>query len=281
MRITKALIIDDPWIGHILDGSKTWEMRSSAASHRGSFGLIRKGTGAVYGIARLVDVGAPLSPSEMLATFQYHRIPENMIRSGQVEKWTTPWKLADVRRLASPVPYRHKSGAVTWVELDEAASAAIAGQLGELPAPVPPQARTTAINGAIPARQVAQAAISTSSPDSEPPAMATAGGGGRLIGEVEINQANLDHNHFYLRSVFDRFPADAVGGSNKASAAKRSVTVDWGGPEPVVTDLDGQKKFFRARGWVGAFYKLNRAEAGDRLRVEEIAPYRYRVSLVR
>ena len=35
MRITKGLIIADPWIGYILEGTKDWEMRSSGASHRG------------------------------------------------------------------------------------------------------------------------------------------------------------------------------------------------------------------------------------------------------
>lgn len=119
MKITKGLIIADPWIGHILNGTKTWEMRSSATSHRGWFGLIRKGTGAVYGVAKLAEVGGPLSPSEMIATFHRHRIPEHMIRSGEVEKWSRPWKLTDVRRLDRPVPYRHKPGAVTWVNLDD------------------------------------------------------------------------------------------------------------------------------------------------------------------
>src|SRR3546814_915548 len=130
MRITKGLIIADPWIGYILGGTKDWEMRSTGASHRGWFGLIRKGTGAVYGVARLIEAGAPLSPEEMIATFERHRIPEHMIRSGEVAKWNTPWKLADVRRLDRPVAYRHKSGAVTWVELDDAAVDGIASQLG-------------------------------------------------------------------------------------------------------------------------------------------------------
>jgi hypothetical protein len=122
MKVTKALIIADPWIGFLLDGSKTWEMRSTGASHRGWFGLIRKGTGAVYGVARLVDVGHPLTPSEMMRTFEQHRIPETMIRSGAVAKWNTPWRLADIWRLPAPVAYHHKSGAVIWVELDSQAS---------------------------------------------------------------------------------------------------------------------------------------------------------------
>ena len=106
------------------------------------------------------------------------------------------------------------------------------------------------------------------------------GGPGRLIGEVTINEANLRYNHFYLRPLIDQFPDDVIGGSNKMAEAPNMVLIDWGGPEPVRTDIDGKdKKFFRARGWIGAFYKLNHAEPGDRVVIHETAPYRYRVSL--
>lgn len=312
--ITKGLIIADPWIGYILDGSKTWEMRSSGASHRGWFGLIRKGTGAVYGVARLDDVGVPLSPAEMVASIDRHRIPESMIRFGEVAKWNTPWKLADVRRLARPVPYRHKSGAVTWVELDTTAIESIASQLeGTVPAvdvmrqPAPkrraPERSSPSDDSETVRVDISQrgqklyidiewddgqpergrvAPRVSSAPSAPAPARAAATlkpANGRAIGEVTITDGNIAHNHIYLRSFFDRFPADAIGGSNKASAAQRDLTIDWGGSEPVVTDLDGSKKFFRARGWIGAFYKLNRAEAGDRVVVEQTAPYRYQVRL--
>ncbi|WP_269930177.1 hypothetical protein [Aminobacter sp. HY435] len=289
MNITKGLIIDDPWIGYILDGSKTWEMRSTGASHRGWFALIRKGTGAVWGVARLVDSGAPLSPHDMIAAFEKHRIPAEMICSGQVAKWNTPWKLADVRKLSSPVAYRHKSGAVTWVELDERASSEIVRQLGsisledksETTTPAPATGFLQKVRDVFASKPTVP---SPGAPSAAPAVQAkpvASNGHGRLIGEVPVTRGNIDNNHIYLRSIFDKFPADAKGGSNKASAAKKEIIVDWGDPDTVRTDLDGEKKFFRARGWIGRFYKLNRAKAGDKVRIEEIAPYRYRVSLVR
>lgn len=79
MQVTKGLVIADPWIGYILDGSKTWEMRSSETSVRGPFALIRKGTGAVWGVATLANVGWALTPEEMLETVNKHRIPAEMI----------------------------------------------------------------------------------------------------------------------------------------------------------------------------------------------------------
>ncbi len=278
MRITKGLIIADPWIGYILDGTKDWEMRSSATSHRGWFGLIRKGTGAVYGVARLTDVGRPLSPAEMMAAYEHHRIPDHMIRSGEVAKWNTPWVLADVRGLSRPVSYKHKSGAVTWVELDEAATEGLASALRGI---VSFDSRANdQLSEAFVEKPPSESLSQPSAEPSRPIPPAAMSRGSRWIGGIEIKEANIRNNHFYLRPLIDRFPADVIGGSNKASAARRLVTIDWGGPESVQTDIDGKdKKFFRARGWIGAFYKLNSAQAGDVVVIEETAPYRYRVRL--
>jgi DNA polymerase III subunit epsilon len=91
----------------------------------------------------------------------------------------------------------------------------------------------------------------------------------------------MSNHHIYLRGFFERFPADAVGGSNKAEAALREISVDWGGETVVVTDLDGTKKLFRKRSWIRSFFERNGIMAGDLVSVEETAPFSYRVSLVR
>lgn len=264
MKITKGVVIDEPWIGYILAGTKTWEMRSKGWSHRGWFGLIKKGTGAVWGVARLVDVGAPLSPDEMIANFDKHRIPEYMIHSGEVAKWYIPWKLADVRRLDRPVPYKHQSGSTIQVSLDSAAIAEIARQLGD---------QSGSLED-VPAPLQATDIVTTVVP--------TASSQGRLIAKIQITEGNVKpkNNHFYLRSHIHKFPSEIIGGSNKSKLATRNATIDWGGPEPVQTDIDGDdKKFFRKRGWIGAFFKLNRAQAGDVVVIEETGPCHYRVRL--
>lgn len=53
MYVTKGLVIAEPWIDFILRAEKSWEMRSAGTSFRGWFGLIRKGSGTVVGIAEL------------------------------------------------------------------------------------------------------------------------------------------------------------------------------------------------------------------------------------
>src|SRR5690606_23309840 len=103
----------------------------------------------------------------------------------------------------------------------------------------------------------------------------------RHIGMTEITQGNIDNNHIYLRSFFERFPPDAIGGSNRAAAAKREIAVDWGGGAVVMTDLDGAKRFFRKRGWIREFFEQHGVCAGDMVTVEEVASYSYRVTLQR
>ena len=103
----------------------------------------------------------------------------------------------------------------------------------------------------------------------------------RHIGTTEITQGNIDYSHIYLRSFFEKFPADAVGGSNRALAARREITVDWGSGAVVKTDLDGKKQFFRKRGWIREFFQRHSVQAGDAVSVEETGPYRYRIVLRR
>ncbi len=112
-------------------------------------------------------------------------------------------------------------------------------------------------------------------------AAAVAGGSAdsRIIGEVEITQANVDHSHIYLRSIVDRFPADAIGGPNKAAIAPRQVSVDYGAGAPIMTDIDGSKKFFRNRSLAREFFSLHGARAGDFAVLEQLAPYQYRLRL--
>jgi hypothetical protein len=272
MFVNKGLIIADPWISYILEGRKTWEMRSQATSFRSLFGLIRKGTGAVWGVARLVDCGTPLSPEQMIANHDKHQIPDSMIRSGEVAKWNTPWMLSDVWRLATPVPYTHRSGAVTWVEFDPEVSAAIdrAVWLPADPASagVPPRRSEESI---VPKPVVPRG--------SEPTVRPVAQVAGTLIGQTELTDGNLKNSHIYLRGFFHRFPSDAIGGSNKGEAARRSIKVDWGHASSVETDLDGQKMFFRSRVIAKRFFEDTGAEAGDRVAVTETAPYCYSLAL--
>lgn len=127
----KALVIREPWIGLILEGHKTWEMRSRPTKIRGRIALARQGSGLLVGTAELVEVRAPLTIEELMCTQQLHGIPPGQAHAVAADGWLVPWVLADVRRFAQPVPYAHPRGAVTWVNVpDQASSAELARNEG-------------------------------------------------------------------------------------------------------------------------------------------------------
>lgn len=140
----------------------------------------------------------------------------------------------------------------------------MAEQFGQVPRSRPQVVRLAAATS----EPVAMASVLTATPGRAD---------ARVLGEVLITQGNIDHSHIYLRGFFDGFPADAIGGGNRATAAPRQVSVDTGGESPVFTDLDGSKKIFRDRSLAREFFGRHTAKAGDFAIVERIAPYQYRL----
>jgi hypothetical protein len=291
MAITKGLIIAEPWIGLILSGEKTWEMRAQATSYRGWFGLIPKGSGAVDGIARLADVGARLTHNEMLENKARHRIPGAMIRSGEVAKWSVPWILADVFRLPAPVPYRHRSGAVTWVELDAEAQAALSDAMMAMDLPaLLASAQSSSVQPIQPVRTVRPArrdreagSFLARAAASRRPAGAASEDADEtgVIGSTTLTAGNIRNAHFYLTPFLSAFPKEVIGGPNAGSRAARTVAIDWGGATPAVTDIDGTKRIFRSRGWIRSFFERTGARSGDTVVVEQAGAASYRVRLER
>jgi DNA polymerase III epsilon subunit-like protein len=102
----------------------------------------------------------------------------------------------------------------------------------------------------------------------------------RHLGTAEITLGNIANNHIYLGRFFDNFPAEVIGGSNKASAAAREIVIEWGGTAPVVTDIDGSKKIFRKRSWLREFFATHDVAAGTLVSVDQIGSLRYRLSVV-
>ncbi len=94
---------------------------------------------------------------------------------------------------------------------------------------------------------------------------------------LTVTQGNIDNNHLYLTELLDMFPEDVLGGSDESGAASHTVRVQWGS-EVVETDIDRTKNIFRKRGWVARFFDEGRIQAGDRILLEQLEPYLYRVS---
>jgi hypothetical protein len=126
--VQSGLVIRERWINLVLKGEKTWEMRSQRTNIRGRVALIQQGTGLVVGTACLMDSLAPLSRESYMNHRDRHAIPESMLDEVLAARWIYPWVLSDARRLPVAVPYTHKSGAVTFVRLDDAVIEAITRQ---------------------------------------------------------------------------------------------------------------------------------------------------------
>lgn len=122
--VTHGLIVRRDPLAKILAGSKTWEVRGHRTHLRGRIALIEAGSGCVVGTARLVDVVGPMSASAISRRREktgYATLPVSYAEY-------FAWVVESARRLPKPVRYRHPSGAVIWVRMDDAVAAAIGAQ---------------------------------------------------------------------------------------------------------------------------------------------------------
>jgi len=109
-----ALIVRRPWVDLILNGKKTWEMRSRMTNIRGVVGLIEAGSGLVFGEVEIVN-SIPLSLRYLKDKIHKHQVDDFSL----LEKWNVAWVLKNEKRYINPVPYNHPKGAVVWVKLTE------------------------------------------------------------------------------------------------------------------------------------------------------------------
>jgi len=120
----RALVIKKEWLDKILAGTKTWEIRGSRTTIRGAIGLIQSRSGNIVGLCEVVDCIGPLSAEEFRRNVRKAgMIPAEAVLGGYTN--TFAWVLANARRFKAPVPYAHPSGAVIWVQLDDATGRAV------------------------------------------------------------------------------------------------------------------------------------------------------------
>jgi hypothetical protein len=124
----RGLMIRDPYISDILQGKKRWELRGFATRIRGPIGLIKSASGRVYGQCILRECIGPLELDELLRSSEIgpHDLQE-LQQSGKLpysdaegRSSTYAWVLDEVQAYSEPIPYRHPSGAITFVDLTRA-----------------------------------------------------------------------------------------------------------------------------------------------------------------
>jgi hypothetical protein len=291
----KGLIIDETWISMILNGEKVWEMRPRATRHRGPMALVRKGSGLVVGVADLAECLAPLSLDDYAATEALHRVPPER-QPEAAQRWPAPWVLHNVRRLPTPVPYRHKFGAQSEIVLSPEEAAAVDREASRA-GPNGGAALQSCDSSRFAEPLIGDQPLDVFTKRKEQSRMQKPKAK-RVIGRIEGNAAivpitngNIAHNHIYLRTVLDFFPEGAIGGSDKSQPASELLTVTyWPGPAaPSRTDIAGANRasaekrsthyFFRDRKAVGEFFARSEAKEDDEVVIERTGPFSYSVTL--
>ncbi|HZN80868.1 MAG TPA: ASCH domain-containing protein [Mycobacterium sp.] len=116
----RGLLVRDPYASRLLDGEKIWEIRGRSTHIRGPILIIKSGTGQVFGTADLVRVLGPLELEDLVDASELPRQErEEFRRSGLPYPKTYAYVFSNPRRFNRPIPYRHPSGAVTWVRLPD------------------------------------------------------------------------------------------------------------------------------------------------------------------
>jgi hypothetical protein len=125
----RGLLILPPYIGQILDGHKTWEMRKSRCSIRERIALIQSKTQTVVGVADIIDCIGPLTDQERFDAETCHGVAASKWLNPKFANYRFAWVLANVTRLSKPVPYLHPPGAVIWVTLNQRVESDISAHL--------------------------------------------------------------------------------------------------------------------------------------------------------
>ncbi|ETT45240.1 hypothetical protein C162_21928 [Paenibacillus sp. FSL R7-269] len=109
-----GLVIKPKWADLILSGAKTWEIRGSRTGKRGTVGIIKSGTGKVFGTVEISGC-VPLTMYAWDANQDKHFVPYADIN------YKTPyaWVMGNPVIFSEPIPYIHPQGAVIWVKLWE------------------------------------------------------------------------------------------------------------------------------------------------------------------
>lgn len=262
----RGLVIQSQWLELILGGEKTWELRSTATSIRGQIALIKKGTGQVFGVANIISIRGPLSEQSLLQHEKQHCVPTDFWQPYEDFKWRYAWQLDGVEVLHTPVTYTHPNGAVIWVNLDKPTSEKIlANTSGYQPSSLDMSftqkidVDETSFDDSIESVNVHPEVVINERLSRESGSTSDI----HEVREIVLTQGNINNGHFYLREITDWLPQEVIGGSNRASKAPESMTIDWGGGEKAVSDVAGDKMIFRSRGWVKSFFSLFNLKAGD------------------
>ena len=113
-------------------------MRTAVCKRRGPIALIKKGSKQVVGVANVTDSIGPLTLQHLHGDINKHSVPASIFEKSDYN-WLHAWQLSNISRLADPINYKHKNGAVIWVALNPEAQNALSGiQIDVIPKKILP-----------------------------------------------------------------------------------------------------------------------------------------------
>lgn len=116
--LDRLLVVAEPWASLLVDGDKTWELRTRSTKVRGPIGIAAKGTGTIIGAVTLVNAHGPFTRDEIAPYQHLHCVPASSTSTYSGPKGLYAWEMTGAVRFETPVAYRHPQGAVIWVRLD-------------------------------------------------------------------------------------------------------------------------------------------------------------------
>ena len=112
----RGLIIKEKWLARMFNRDKVWEIRNSSTKIRGRIFLIQSGSGMVVGECSIID-SIKLDKQSYEAGRCYHTIEASF----ESLKYNHPYAWVidknSIKKYSRPVPYKHPSGAIIWVDL--------------------------------------------------------------------------------------------------------------------------------------------------------------------
>ena len=128
--LERALLVQEPWAGYLVDGLKEWELRGSACNIRGRIGIAVKGQ--IIGEVRVVQ---SMKIAERDSSGRLTKVPgnegnfpllaANLNRHRLEDFGRFPWKqwhawvVTGAMRYSPPMSYQQKQGRVNWVRLSD------------------------------------------------------------------------------------------------------------------------------------------------------------------
>lgn len=114
---SKALIVREPWATLLVEGKKTLELRKTSTKLRGIFAIASAKSGYLLGTVVLTDCRL-MSLPEIETLTQQHCVSMHWVNSyAGVRPCLYGWSMCNAQLFQTRIPYTHKQGAVTWVNL--------------------------------------------------------------------------------------------------------------------------------------------------------------------